>query len=371
MAKTGYVINKGIQQVFTSGPFSGSLVTSSYSLNDNLVGPIIDTKISFISGTLDTLLPCSTTYTRYFLDPYNCPTSGCPQPIMLSAAVQNCESYDYKYEVTYNFISASTYVPTTKIEYSTDSTFTTNTGSVTYSNTSSIHLPINVSGLSPTPIATSNVYFRAVNYCVGSISSSYSNIISASCISTTTCCTPTLNSISNNFGILSIEWTLGTGTCNTVSAVTVQSSIDGNTWTDFTGSPVSPRTFSTPTVTTYYRIISNCTGGGISAVSNTLTYIPPISGQSYVVVGPEGNQNDACIAGNYTGPVLGLYYITDNNIAVGSTVYLNPIFGPPIEVTGAPGWYAIAASFIGVYTPVRLDTNGVIVEVGEICITGF
>ena len=67
MAKTGYVINQGIQQVFTSGPFSGSLVTSSYSLNNSLVGPIIDTRQSFISGTLDIIYNCSSIYNRYFL----------------------------------------------------------------------------------------------------------------------------------------------------------------------------------------------------------------------------------------------------------------------------------------------------------------
>lgn len=286
MAKTGYVINQGIQQVFTSGPFSGSLVTSSYSLNNSLVGPIIDTRQSFISGTLDIIYNCSSIYNRYFLDPYNCPTSGCPQPIMLSATVQNCSSYDYKYEVVYNYVSSSAYVPTTKIEYSTTSDFSSNTGSVTYDNTLTTQLPINVSTLSPTPIATTLVYFRALNNCIGSLSSSYSNIISASCTLPTICCTPTLNGVSANAGVLYVSWTLGTGTCDTVNAVTVQRSTDGNTWINDTGSPISPRTYTTPTVTTYYRVISNCSGGP-SNPSNVITFIPAASYSYWVAVHPE------------------------------------------------------------------------------------
>jgi hypothetical protein len=94
----------------------------------------------------------------------------------------------------------------------------------------------------------------------------------------------------------------------------------------------------------------------------------PSETQNYVLVGPYNNANDACVAGNQTGAVLGSFTVTDNNIVVNSIVYSNQIFGEPSAVTGAPGWYAIGASFIGVYNSIRLDNSGMIVELGGDCI---
>ena len=202
MANTGYTINEGIQQVFTSGPVGiiNSLVTSSYSNGIATFGPAVDFKELFVSGTIESLYPCATVYNRYYLDPINCPVSGCPQPI-LNSVLANCDPYNYTYSVSYNFISSSGFVPTTKIEYSTTSNFSTNTGSVTYDNTQPSQLPVDVSGLPFPPVSQTLVYFRALNNCIGNgqpPSSSYSNIISASCAAPPPTQRPTVTVTNNN-----------------------------------------------------------------------------------------------------------------------------------------------------------------------------
>ena len=199
MANTGYTINEGIQQIFTSGPSGiiNSLVTSSYSNGSNTFGPTINFKQSFISGTVETLYPCDTAYNRYYLDPINCPISGCPQPI-LNSVVANCNPYNYTYSVNYNFISSSGFVPSSSIEFSTNSTFLTNTGSVTYDNTASTQLPVDVSGLPLLPTSTTPVYFRVLNRCIGSAISSYSNIISSSCVTPPTSSQSTVTTTNTN-----------------------------------------------------------------------------------------------------------------------------------------------------------------------------
>jgi hypothetical protein len=86
-----------------------------------------------------------------------------------------------------------------------------------------------------------------------------------------TCNAPTLTSITDNGSTISINWTLGGGTC---SAVTVQSSTDNFSWGSDTGSCTSPRTYTKPTVTTYYRVIMNCPSGN-SVPSNVLVFTIP------------------------------------------------------------------------------------------------
>tara|TARA_R110000772_G_scaffold66804_2_gene148597 strand:- start:1180 stop:2193 length:1014 start_codon:yes stop_codon:yes gene_type:complete len=281
MANTGYTINQGIQQVFTSGPAGiiNSLVTSSYSNGSITFGPIVNYKESFVSGSVELLLPCATVFNRYYQDPFNCPVGGCPQPV-LNSVVVNCNPYNYTYSVSYNFISSSGFVPTTKIEFSTNSSFSTNTGSVTYDNTQSTQLPIDVSGLSSLPLSTTPVYFRAKNNCIGPTTSSYSNVISAACVAALPCCIPSFNSITENLGVVSINWTLNGGNCAAVSSINVQSSTDGINWTSNTGSPNSPRSFTSPTTTTYYRIIAECSSGS-STATDPKTYTPPITCSTY------------------------------------------------------------------------------------------
>jgi len=85
------------------------------------------------------------------------------------------------------------------------------------------------------------------------------------------CCIPTLNSVVYSGANVNVNWTLGCGTC---SAVTVQSSIDNVTFGSDTGSCTSPRTYTAPTVVTYYRLITNCINSQNSGVSNVITFTP-------------------------------------------------------------------------------------------------
>jgi hypothetical protein len=183
--RTGYIINEGIDQVFTSGPAGilGTIVTSSYSNGSNTFGPSIDYNIQFISGTIDTITPCNVQYYRYYEDPILCSNSGCPQPILTSVTA-NCNPYNYAYSISYNFISSSEYVPSSSVEYSTSSDFSFNTGSQLYDNTQQIQLPVDISDLDLLPLPTTLVYFKVKNLCIDNISSSYSNVLSASCSST-------------------------------------------------------------------------------------------------------------------------------------------------------------------------------------------
>lgn len=179
MAKTGYITSSGIQQVFTNGPYSGSLVTSSYASGSTFFGPTVDFKQSFTSGTLDYLFPCAgLSYYRYYEDLINCPINNCSPPVLTNATPTSCEFYDNEYIVSYNSSSATAVY--TVVEYSTSETFI-RSGSVIYTNSISPQLPIDTSTLSRPPTAYTTVYFRAYNSCSSGATSSYSNIASASC----------------------------------------------------------------------------------------------------------------------------------------------------------------------------------------------
>lgn len=179
MANNGYISSSGINQIFTTGPYKGSVVTSSYSNGNTLSGPTINFAQSFISGTIDELSTCNDTFQRYYYDPINCPIGNCLAPIALSATVANCTNYDYKYYFYFN--SSSVAADYSTIEYSTFSDFSSNTGSLIVTNSVGYTSSINVSNLGLLPIKTSNVYFRVFNSCSISGTSSYSNIVSASC----------------------------------------------------------------------------------------------------------------------------------------------------------------------------------------------
>lgn len=89
-----------------------------------------------------------------------------------------------------------------------------------------------------------------------------------------TCCTTTLNTITQNTSSLSLAFTLGTGDCKDCNSTTIQTSTDGINWgNNNTAGCTSPRTISIPNVATYYRIITNCEGSD-STPSNTLYYNP-------------------------------------------------------------------------------------------------
>jgi hypothetical protein len=177
MANSGYITSSGIQQIFTSGPYSGSVVTSSYT-----GGPTVNFSQLFISGTTDSISPCSTTYFRYYQDLINCPLNGCTPPILISANRIDCVGTNPTYIVPYNSSSISALY--TVIKYSTDSTFLTNSGSQVYNNSSPVHLNVDVSTLPLQPTAYTTVYFQAYNSCSSGFTSSLSNVVTASCTTT-------------------------------------------------------------------------------------------------------------------------------------------------------------------------------------------
>ena len=180
MANNGYISSSGINQIFTTGPYTGSVVTSSYSTSDGILfGPPIDFFQSFISGTIDEISTCNDVFKRYYYDPINCPPGDCLAPIALSATVANCTNYDYNYYFYFNSSSAAAEYST--IEYSTFSDFSSNTGSLIVTNSVGYRNLIDISNLGLLPIKTSNVYFRVFNSCSINGTSSYSNIVSASC----------------------------------------------------------------------------------------------------------------------------------------------------------------------------------------------
>lgn len=189
MANNGYISSSGINQIFTTGPYKGSVVTSSYSNDNTLSGPIINFAQSFIPGVIDELSTCNDTFQRYYYDPINCPIGNCLAPIALSATVANCTNYDYNYYFYFN--SSSVAADYSTIEYSTFSDFSSNTGSLIVTNSVGYANPINVSNLGLLPIKTSNVYFRVFNSCSINGTSSYSNIVSASCQTSPPPTTPT------------------------------------------------------------------------------------------------------------------------------------------------------------------------------------
>jgi len=179
---TGYVSSSGVRQMFNSGPFSGSLVTSSYSNGSNLFGPIVNFTASFVSGTLDDFNPCRTQiyYQRYYENTASCAVSGCFAPTLISATPENCTgNWQSEYSITYN--SASANATYTVIDYGPWSDFADYASHI-ITNASPSILPLNFtddwgSGVEPNDI----MYFRAYNSCSNGAISSYSNTITATC----------------------------------------------------------------------------------------------------------------------------------------------------------------------------------------------
>jgi len=187
---TTYLSSSGINQKFTSGLIGAPVDRSFSNTSGILFGPIISHQQNFKSGseddetTVNEINTCGQYYYRITEDPVLCPPGGCAIPILTSAALSSsCNAtYNFKYNVTYN--SASIGALRTKIQYSTDSTFSSNvTSSDWISNTGTTPmLPINVSNLSNPPLSNyTPVYFRAFNECSPILTSSYSNVITAVC----------------------------------------------------------------------------------------------------------------------------------------------------------------------------------------------
>ena len=191
MARNGYVSSSGIDQVFTTGPYVGSIVTSSYSSGSTLLGPIISFYQPFISGSEDetgsveTITPCfsnAQVFLRYRYDPIECPTGDCFPPTIISTDVKFCyKANDYNYWLFFD--SGSNTALYSTIQYSTSPDFSFNTGSLVVTNSLSTYTSsLNVGNLPLLPLKSTPVYFRVFNSCSISGTSSYSNIITASCL---------------------------------------------------------------------------------------------------------------------------------------------------------------------------------------------
>jgi hypothetical protein len=187
MANTGYITSSGIDQIFTTGPYSGSIVTSSYSSGSILLGPTITRYQAFISGTIDVIVPCTNPngnypiFERYYYDPIDCPMGDCLPPIITNTSVAFCDIQDdYTYILSFN--SGSTNALYSTLEYSTVSNFSSNTGSYIVTNSLNNYTSsIDISNLPLLPLKTTEVYFRVFNSCSLGGTSSYSPITSASC----------------------------------------------------------------------------------------------------------------------------------------------------------------------------------------------
>ena len=187
MANNGYISSSGIDQVFTTGPYAGSIVTSSYSSGSTLLGPTITFYQDFISGSeedtgsINIITACNNLFERFYYDPINCPTGDCFPPTITSTAVRFCNKIaDYNYWLFFN--SGSTNAEYSTIEYSTVPDFSFNTGSLVVTNSLSNYTSsINIGNLELLPLKSTPVYFRVFNSCSLGGTSSYSPVASSSC----------------------------------------------------------------------------------------------------------------------------------------------------------------------------------------------
>ena len=212
MANTGYLTSSGIQQVFTTGPLSGSVVTSSYSIGSTFFGPIVNFNQSFISGTIDDIIPCNEVpqiFQRYYLDPL---CAACITPILISGTTECINNYNFNYFITRSNVD-SINSPFTLMYWSTTPDFSFNTGSLIIDNNiEGENLTINVSSslLSPVPNRSTPVYFKAYNSCSAVLSSSFSNTLTVFCsepIPTSSYSNFILDIENSFFGASSIQYT--------------------------------------------------------------------------------------------------------------------------------------------------------------------
>lgn len=186
MANTGYKINPQVIQIFTTGPNSGSIVSSSFTTT-------FDSGSGFLSSSI-----CNQLFYNRIFDPYNCVVpSFCPPPTIYPINPQFCDgSYNYVYQFALSAGSSS--IPQIKVEYSLTSDFSGEIkGTIVTDYTGDTIAPLNInitngitnrteisaSGLTTLPLNKyTSVYFRAYSICSGSNSSSYSNIQEGKCV---------------------------------------------------------------------------------------------------------------------------------------------------------------------------------------------
>ncbi len=172
MANTGYIINPKVIQVFTTGPDSGSIVSSSFTIE--------------FSGSFTSSLLCNQTYQNKIFDPINCVVSNfCISPkIAIIQPFSSCDDdpFNYTYVITYNTNSPS--ASQSIIEYSLQPDFSGETGSSGIINNYSQSMEHDLFlDLQSYPLYQYDpIYFRIKNICSGSSStSSYSVIEQFNC----------------------------------------------------------------------------------------------------------------------------------------------------------------------------------------------
>lgn len=313
MANTGYITSSGIVQIFTTGPYSGSEVTSSYSDGSTLFGGILNIFQPFISGNIDIITPCETdniipginSFERFYYNPAICPPDGiCLAPTFTSAQRNTCISSDPStYNITWS--SGSSTADYTIIEYSTFSNFSS-TGSIILDNsnyTSSINVLIN--GFAPQ--STSPIYFRAYNSCSNGSNSLYSQtVIANNCVITTPTYSNFTFNIVNQSGF-TVETTNGTNNQNYFS---VPNNSNGNSYV-----------FDTSTRSFNFKVASqfNCPNQGVYIELSTTT--PNIAGNVTTNINTTLNSTDCLgpgttvLTNNYPNiPIKYFLHYPTNNI---------------------------------------------------------
>jgi hypothetical protein len=360
MAKSGIIIHKGIQQVFTSGA-PGTKV-SGYDINGNVVlGVPVNTSFdqSFPNTNGATLSTNSNTYTRNFYDSNHC-APDCNTPI-LSSVTPNCSTNVFTILST-NVNTAIS--PSTRIEISTNNSFSTILGSSTKSNVNgSNSYTFDLSSYSIIP--GSDIYFRLINLCGsgGSVESNPSNIISAKCIG---CCAPsfTLGPVQPDFfGFTTVIATIDLGACSSIiTKIAVETSTDGGiTWDRVLVDKTT--TYSLAAYLSYKVRMQSICGSTSSPYSTIYDYIyvaPPPATPNYSINGPFDTSELAC-SNNTSGFTLGLSKI-EPDLSVGSRVGDNDILGSGLVYKSVAGWYVINGIVSG--TPIQLNSSGYIVEIG-------
>lgn len=178
MAKTGFVINNGIKQIFTTGPSTGNSVVNGYAVNGVLQGPTVNYNQSFVEGSVEIISAGGgQLWRRRFEDQTIC-AIDCNSPLLFNISL-NCD--------TNIFILTSTNInaaisPNTRIEVSLDNfntiLTTFNRSNINGDNNYSIDL--STLGI----IRGTEIYFRLVNLCSSTISSLPSNVAIGICSST-------------------------------------------------------------------------------------------------------------------------------------------------------------------------------------------
>lgn len=176
MANNGTKINPQVRQYFTSGPNSGSEVSNSFN-------------ITFDVGTSTTSsMLCGSQFNYKIFNPQECEIpSYCITPTIDLVEPRFCgPDYNYSYRIKYLLNTTATSAPSTIIQYSLQSSFTGEVKQTTVTNnisSSQTEANININNLNTLPTNGNTViYFRAINSCIGSpTSSSYSNIKSTKC----------------------------------------------------------------------------------------------------------------------------------------------------------------------------------------------